>query len=139
MLVVDDLHWADEATVGMLRSLARVALRTCLLIVGTYRETDLDRRHPFAEALPLLQREVEPTRIALDGLAPPTCSRCWSACPATRSPPSSPRCSRPRPTAIPFFLRETLLHLVDEGRLREVDGVWVGRGRRRPRNPRRGA
>ena len=25
----------------------------------------------------------------------------------------------------PFFLRETLLHLVDEGRLREVDGVWV--------------
>ncbi len=50
VLVVDDLHWADAATVGMLRSLARVAARTRLVVVGTYRETDLDRRHPFAAA-----------------------------------------------------------------------------------------
>jgi hypothetical protein len=34
-------------------------LRTRLLVVGTYRDTDLDRRHPLAEALPLV-REVEP-------------------------------------------------------------------------------
>ena len=68
VLIVEDLHWADDATVGMLRVLSRLAARTRLTVIGTYRETDLDRRHPFAHALPLLQREVEPTRIALDGL-----------------------------------------------------------------------
>ncbi len=37
VLVLDDLHWADEATVGMLRSLARLATRLRLLVVGMYR------------------------------------------------------------------------------------------------------
>ena len=85
----------------MLRSLARVALRTRLVIVGTYRETDLDRRHPFAAAFPWCSARWSPPASRSTGWAPPTCSRCWSACPVTTSPPSSPPCWRPRPTAIP--------------------------------------
>ena len=51
LLVVDDLHWADDATVGMLRALSRASRRGRILVIGAYRETDVDRRHPFAQAL----------------------------------------------------------------------------------------
>ncbi len=125
VLVVDDLHWADEATVGMLRALARVAARTRTTIVGTYRETDLDRRHPFAAALPLLQREVEPTRIALDGLGADDVRALLERLSGHDVPPEFARLLASETDGNPFFLRETLLHLVDEGRLREENGVWV--------------
>ena len=125
VLVVDDLHWADEATIGMLRSLARGAARTRLVIVGTYRETDLDRRHPFAAALPLLQREVEPTRIALDGLGADDVQSLLERLSGHDVPVAFATLLATETDGNPFFLRETLLHLVDEGRLREVDGVWV--------------
>ena len=44
LLVLDDLHWADGATVGLLRAMARTALNNSLLVIGTYRDTDVDRR-----------------------------------------------------------------------------------------------
>jgi predicted ATPase len=68
-LVVDDLHWADAATVATLRALARTTRASKVLLLGTYRDTDIDRRHPFAQALGVIQREAEPTRIELRGLS----------------------------------------------------------------------
>ena len=51
-LIVEDLHWADDATVGMLRVLPGSRRALELVVIGTYRETDLDRRHPFAARAP---------------------------------------------------------------------------------------
>lgn len=124
-LVVEDLHWADDATVGMLRTLARVATRSHVLVIGTYRETDLDRRHPFAKALPELQREVEVTRIALDGLATEDVQAMLERISGHAVPPEFAQRLAAETDGNPFFLRETLLHLADEGQLRVEDGVWV--------------
>ena len=46
LLVLDDLHWATAATVMLLRHLLREADGQRLLVVGTYREGDLDAAHP---------------------------------------------------------------------------------------------
>lgn len=124
-LVVEDLHWADDATVGMLRTLARVAARTHVLVIGTYRETDLDRRHPFAKALPELQRDVEVTRIALDGLGADEVLALLERISGHPVPPDFAQRLAVETDGNPFFLRETLLHLADEGQLRVEDGVWV--------------
>ncbi len=124
-LVVEDLHWADDATVGMLRTLARVATRTHVLVIGTYRETDLDRRHPFAKALPELQREVEVTRIALDGLGTADVQAMLERISGHAVPSEFAERLAAETDGNPFFLRETLLHLADEGQLRVEDGVWV--------------
>ncbi len=124
-LVVEDLHWADDATVGMLRTLARVAGRTHVLVVGTYHETDLDRRHPFANALPELQREVDVTRIALDGLGADDVQALLERISGHAVPPEFAQRLATETDGNPFFLRETLLHLADEGQLRVEDGVWV--------------
>jgi class 3 adenylate cyclase len=124
-LIVEDLHWADDATVGMVRSLSRLAARTRLLVIGTYRETDLDRRHPFAHALPLLQREVEPTRISLDGLVTDDVHVLLERLSGHTVPEAFAALLATETDGNPFFLRETLLHLVDEGWLRFEDGAWV--------------
>ncbi len=124
-LVVEDLHWADDATVGMLRTLARVATRTHVLVIGTYRETDLDRRHPFAKALPELQRETDVTRIALDGLGTEDVQALLERISGHAVPGEFAERLAAETDGNPFFLRETLLHLADEGQLRVEDGVWV--------------
>lgn len=124
-LVVEDLHWADDATVGMLRTLARVATRTHVLVIGTYRETDLDRRHPFAKARPELQRETDVTRIALDGLGTGDVQALLERISGHAVPAEFAERLAAETDGNPFFLRETLLHLADEGQLRVEDGVWV--------------
>ena len=124
-LVVEDLHWADEATVGMLRTLARVAPRTHLLVIGTFRETDLDRRHPFAKALPELQRESDVTRIALGGLGEQEVEILLERISGHAVPEEFARRLAAETSGNPFFVRETLLHLADENQLRVEGGVWV--------------
>jgi len=68
MLVRDDLHWADRPTLQLMRHLVRETANDALLIVGTYRSTDLDRAHPLAATLADLRREGSVERLALDGL-----------------------------------------------------------------------
>ena len=70
MLVLDDLHWADKPTLLLLQYLARNLDRDRLLIFGTYRDVDLDRRHPLADALTVLRRESVFERVLLRGLGP---------------------------------------------------------------------
>lgn len=125
VLVLDDLHWADHATIGLLRAVSRRALRVRVLVVGTYRDTDLDRRHPLAEALPVLRREVEPTRLALDGLPVGDVHALLEEVSGQAVPKEFAQLLADQTDGNPFFLRELLLHLSESGALRFEDGVWV--------------
>ncbi len=68
LLVLDDLHWAGKTTLSLLRHLLRSARGTALLVVGTYRDTELARTHPLAETLADLRRDTETERVTLSGL-----------------------------------------------------------------------
>ena len=68
VILLDDLHWAAKPTLLMLRHLVRATQDAPVLMVGTYRDTDLDRRHPLAEVLADLRRDKDVERIALHGL-----------------------------------------------------------------------
>lgn len=125
VLVLDDLHWADHATIGLLRAVARRAVRTRLLVIGTYRDTDLDRRHPLAEALPVLRREVEPTRLALTGLPVEDVHALLEELSGQAVPSEFAALLAGQTDGNPFFLRELLLHLGESGALRFEDGAWV--------------
>ena len=69
LLVLDDLHWAGKTTLALLRHLLREAGEARLMVVGTYRDTELARTHPLAETLADLRRDGVTTRISLGGLA----------------------------------------------------------------------
>ncbi|MEZ4501029.1 MAG: protein kinase [Dehalococcoidia bacterium] len=68
VVVLDDLHWADKPTLLLLQHVARELARLRVLIVGTYRDTELSRTHPLSEALAELNREAGFRRVNLTGL-----------------------------------------------------------------------
>jgi DNA-binding CsgD family transcriptional regulator/tetratricopeptide (TPR) repeat protein/type II secretory pathway predicted ATPase ExeA len=47
IVVIEDLHWADEATLDILRLLGRRVESISSLVIGTYRNDELDRDHPL--------------------------------------------------------------------------------------------
>src|ERR671916_46898 len=51
MLVIEDAHWADEATLDLLRYLGRRIEETRSLIIVTYRDDETGPRHPFRRLL----------------------------------------------------------------------------------------
>ncbi len=69
LLVLDDLHWADRPTLQLLQHVIRRSAGTSLLVLGTYRDTDLVRTHPMADALGDLRRANLISRVSLRGLA----------------------------------------------------------------------
>lgn len=68
ILVLDDLQWSDRASLQMLRHVVAYIKEEPLLIVGTYRDTELSHAHPFLEMLGALHRETGIVRIKLAGL-----------------------------------------------------------------------
>src|SRR5205823_3994899 len=70
VLVLDDLHWADQDSLRLLRYVARFVGRSRLVIVATYRDPDLELHHqPFlSEVLAVLRRETDYERIVIRGL-----------------------------------------------------------------------
>ncbi len=71
MLVLDDLHWADRASLLFLEFLARELHNSPLLVLGTYRDVEVSRRHPLSGTLGSLMREQSFLRLQLVGLTPP--------------------------------------------------------------------
>ncbi|MBC8452986.1 MAG: AAA family ATPase, partial [Chloroflexi bacterium] len=69
MLILDDAHWADAPTLQFLQFFARQLSNSRIIIIGTYRDTELSRRHPLSGTLADLNRERNYTRITLRGLA----------------------------------------------------------------------
>jgi DNA-binding CsgD family transcriptional regulator len=75
VIVLEDLHWADEATVDVIRILARRVTSTPVLMVATYRDDELNRMHPLRILLgdipdKIVRIRIPPfTRAAVDVLA----------------------------------------------------------------------
>jgi ATP/maltotriose-dependent transcriptional regulator MalT len=65
LLAIEDLHWADRATRGFLAFLARSVCRERVLVVSTYRQDELHRRHPLRPLLAELERDARARRVEL--------------------------------------------------------------------------
>jgi len=70
LLVLEDLHWADRGTLDLLLHLSRGLTDSHLLVLGTYRDVDVDRNHPLSGTLAELRRVPSYRRIDLRGLSP---------------------------------------------------------------------
>ncbi|WP_443677683.1 BTAD domain-containing putative transcriptional regulator [Mycobacterium montefiorense] len=68
VLILDDLHWAAKPTLLLLRHLLRFGDHSRVQVIGTYRNTDLDRSHPLAAMLADLHRDATADRLNLTGL-----------------------------------------------------------------------
>jgi len=57
LVVLDDLQWTDESSLLLLHYLARGIQKESLLLLGDYRDTDVDEKHPLSPVLAELNRE----------------------------------------------------------------------------------
>ena len=63
MLVLEDLHWSDQSSLHFLEFLAREIQSSPLLVLGTYRDVEVSRRHPLSQTLGSLIREQRFLRV----------------------------------------------------------------------------
>lgn len=68
LLVLDDLHWADRASLQLLRHVASSTQLPRVMVIGTYRDSELSAGHPLSDTLASLRREAAMDRIDLVGL-----------------------------------------------------------------------
>ena len=69
MLQLEDLHWADQASLLLLQHLARRFKGSHLTVVGTYRDVEIDPHHPLSTVLAELRHERLYQRQLLRGLS----------------------------------------------------------------------
>jgi DNA-binding CsgD family transcriptional regulator len=126
VIVLEDLHWSDPASLDLLRYLARQLDGHRLLLVATYRDDEVTRSHSLFQLLPLLIREADAERIELRPLAAVDVR----ALIKKRYPLSASAVSRlvdylqDRAAGNPLYLRELLRTLEDEALLYPAEGGW---------------
>jgi class 3 adenylate cyclase/tetratricopeptide (TPR) repeat protein len=122
VLVLDDLHWADAGTVALLRHVARFAPRARLLVLGAYRDVEVAAHHPLTEALGTLPRETNYEQLGLGGLDATAVKELVDTVAEREMPAVWVETLTRETSGSPFFLREVLLHLEEEGTLVPGDG-----------------
>jgi class 3 adenylate cyclase/tetratricopeptide (TPR) repeat protein len=68
LLILDDLQWADQPTLSLLRHVLASSAAMRVMILAVYRESDLSRDHPLTALLADLHRDHGGDRIKLTGL-----------------------------------------------------------------------
>ena len=111
VLVLEDLHWADKPTALMLTHVVRSIQAERVLIIGTYRDTDVGE--PLAGVLADLRRERALERLRLGSLHRGEVATMISAW-LGRTPPTHFAHALHRETeGNPFFIEEVLRHLLE--------------------------
>src|SRR6266851_2007471 len=106
LLVLDDLQWADAASLALLVHLARGTERSRLMIVAMYRDTETTGRDALSSALSALARESNLSRIRLVGLTQAEVERQLNLVTGTSVPPELAVLVSQRTGGNPFFVTE---------------------------------
>ena len=124
VLLIDDLHWADDSTLLLLQHVAPHLSQMPMLIIGTYRDVDLDVERPFAETLETLTRMRLAQRLALGRLSETVVGDMLEALSGQIPPAKLVSAIYAETEGNPFFTEEVFRHLDEEGRLLDDGGRW---------------
>jgi tetratricopeptide (TPR) repeat protein len=130
LLFVDDLQWSDVASVDMLVHLSRRIGGSRILIVGTYRPSDVavgrdGTPHPLQKATLDMQRYDACHEVALDRLGREECAALISAeYPGNDFPPSLLDFLFEHSEGNALFITEMLRLLREDGSIHIQDGTW---------------
>ncbi|MGH0036369.1 MAG: AAA family ATPase [Myxococcota bacterium] len=111
VLVLDDLHWADESSLMLLEFLARAIDRSAILLLGTYRDVELHPAPSLERVLASLARARSARTLQLDGLELAEMAELVEDLAGRSASDELVRALRDRSEGNPFFARE-LLQLV---------------------------
>jgi predicted ATPase/class 3 adenylate cyclase len=127
VLILDDLQWAGTPELLLFKHIVRSAMPMHLLIIVTYRDTELSRTHPLASVLADLRRETGIERLAVRGLDEAGVIAFVTAAAGHDLDPSELAVARTigqETEGSPLFIAETLRNLSESGAFRQGDR-WV--------------
>jgi len=125
LLILEDLHDADRGTLDLLLHLARNLDGARLLIVGTYRDVEVDRAHPLSATLAELRRSRNFLRVPLRGLTVDEVHRMMNTVRGQEVPWSRAEAVHRQTEGNPLFIQEVLRYLVEEGLVVREGGRYV--------------
>ena len=130
LLFLDDLHWSDTASVDLLVHLSRRIRGSPILILGTYRPSDVDvgrdgRPHPLRKAVQEMHRYNACQEMPLDRLARHECATLIAAeFPDNDFPTSFLDFLFRQSGGTALFITEMLRFLREQGLVRRRNGSW---------------
>jgi eukaryotic-like serine/threonine-protein kinase len=124
LLVLEDLHDSDKGTLDMMTHVSRHLAGTRLLIVGTYRDVEVDRSHPLSAALAELRRMSSYGRVLLRGLNADEVRRMLESISRQEVPWGLAEAIHRQTEGNPLFVQEVVRYLAEEGLIKREDGRW---------------
>jgi class 3 adenylate cyclase/tetratricopeptide (TPR) repeat protein len=127
LLVLDDLQWAAKPTLLLLRH-AICAPINRLLILGTYRDTELGHGHPLVEVVADLRRQDGVERFSLMGLDSSGVAAFMEQAAGHELDEEDVALARAiyqETEGNPFFVREVFRHLGETGAIERREGRWT--------------
>jgi ATP/maltotriose-dependent transcriptional regulator MalT len=128
VILLEDLHWSDTATLDALGFIADLVPRQRVLVLGTYRTDDVPRSHPIRQLRSSLQRKRQLYEVSLDPLDQAQTAQLMQARLGARPSERLAALVFDRTEGLPFFVEEMVSALVESGSLRpgpagvELDG-----------------
>ena len=117
VLILDNIHWADKPSLLLLEFLGQELADSHLLVIGTYRDVDLSRRHPLSETLGQLTREHLFHRVNLRGMRQQDVGQFIQKVSGLEPPQEFIELVHSRTEGNPLFVVEVVRMLEDEGNL----------------------
>jgi tetratricopeptide (TPR) repeat protein len=124
LVVLEDLHDADKGTLEMLTHVSRNLAGARLLLVGTYRDVEVDRSHPLSAALAELRRVSTYGRVLLHGLNADEVRRMMETICGHAVPWSLAEAVHRQTEGNPLFVQEVIRYLAEEGLIARKEGQW---------------
>lgn len=127
LLVLDDLHWAAKPNLLLLRHVLRSQARGRMLVVGTYRDSDVGHGHPLVEMMADLHRASAMGQVVLGGLSREGVTAYLGEAvegPLDEDGLAVAEAIHTHTEGNPFFVRELLRHLVETGAFHKQGGRW---------------
>ncbi len=131
LLILDDLHWIDAASVDLLLHLAKNLSDSSVLILGAYRGVDVaqgrgDARHPLAAILNELRRVHGDVIVDLDRGSDRAFIDAWLDREPNRLDEAFRQALANLTSGQPLFTIELLREMQERGDLvRDADGQWI--------------
>jgi DNA-binding winged helix-turn-helix (wHTH) protein/predicted ATPase len=124
LMILEDLHWADDATLSLLDHLAQRLSDLPLMVIGTYRDAEIDVTPELAKTLEDLLRGRTATSVRLKSLPRDEVAAVLGSL-SGKSPPAAVVDEIFAETkGNPFFVEELFRHLEEENRLYDSSGQF---------------
>ncbi|MEW5759502.1 MAG: AAA family ATPase, partial [Candidatus Thermoplasmatota archaeon] len=129
ILFIDDLHWADNATIHLLYYIIRNTQQSRILIICCYRPEEIvaieGKQHPLIDMLQRMSREITIKTIELGRLSYEETTEMVSSILRRKELPAGfSKLLYDETDGNPYYIEEVLKTLVDEGIINLRDPNW---------------